>query len=194
LREPTPGPSTAAARRAHVDDLVDVVVNKYAPLPALSLSGLVSRLRYGAPQWRGELKGALQRARQRLKSARVEGVDWYWPPGEDVPEGDPPAEVRLLAPFDPVVWDRRRFELFWGWAYRFEAYTPPARRKFGYYALPLLWREHVIGWANVSVVDGAVKPQVGYVKATAPRERAYKPALEAELERLRVFLGLGPKS
>ena len=51
--------------------------------------------------------------------------------------------VRLLAPFDPVVWDRRRFELFWGWDYRFEAYTPPAKRRFGYYALPLLWRDDV---------------------------------------------------
>jgi uncharacterized protein YcaQ len=51
--------------------------------------------------------------------------------------------VRLLAPFDPVVWDRTRFELFWGWAYRFEAYTPPRLRKLGYYALPLLWRDKV---------------------------------------------------
>lgn len=49
--------------------------------------------------------------------------------------------VRLLAPFDPLVWDRRRFELLWGWPYRFEAYTPPAKRKLGYYALPLLWRD-----------------------------------------------------
>ena len=57
--------------------------------------------------------------------------------------------MRLLAPFDPVVWDRRRFELFWGWAYRFEAYTPAPKRKLGYYALPLLWRDRVIGWANV---------------------------------------------
>ena len=51
--------------------------------------------------------------------------------------------VRLLAPFDPIVWDRRRFELLWGWPYRFEAYTPVAKRKLGYYALPLLWRDRV---------------------------------------------------
>ena len=59
--------------------------------------------------------------------------------------------MRLLAPFDPVVWDRRRFELFWGWAYRFEAYTPAPKRKLGYYALPLLWRDRVIGWGNLSL-------------------------------------------
>jgi uncharacterized protein len=42
--------------------------------------------------------------------------------------------VRFLAPFDPLVWDRRRFEHLWGWAYRFEAYTPKAKRVRGYYA------------------------------------------------------------
>ena len=65
--------------------------------------------------------------------------------------------MRLLAPFDPVVWDRRRFELLWGWAYRFEAYTPAPKRKLGYYALPLLWRDRVIGWANLSVKDGELR-------------------------------------
>ncbi len=190
VREAPPGPRTAVARRAQVDALVDVVVNKYAPLPAASLSGLVSRLRYAVPQWRGELKSALQRTRHRLAHARVDGVDWYWPSGERPQADDVPDMVRLLAPFDPVVWDRRRFELFWDWAYRFEAYTPPAKRKLGYYALPLLWRDRVIGWANLSVTSGALTAHVGYVTSTPPRDRAYKRALESELERLRVFLGL----
>ena len=61
-----------------------------------------------------------------------------------------PEKVRLLAPFDPVVHDRTRFELLWRWVYRFEAYTPVAKRKLGYYALPLLWRDRVIGWGNVA--------------------------------------------
>jgi uncharacterized protein YcaQ len=43
--------------------------------------------------------------------------------------GEPGRDVRFLAPFDPIVWDRRRFELFWGWPYRFEAYTPPRTRR-----------------------------------------------------------------
>ena len=62
--------------------------------------------------------------------------------------------MRLLTPFDPISWDRRRFEIFWGWAYRFEAYTPAAKRKLGYYALPLLWQEQIIGWGNVTVAEG----------------------------------------
>jgi uncharacterized protein YcaQ len=53
------GPADRAGRLASIDALVDVVVRSYAPLPAASLSSLVSRLRYAAPQWRGELrKGA----------------------------------------------------------------------------------------------------------------------------------------
>lgn len=54
---------------------------------------------------------------------------WYWPQEENLLASPvrPLQAVRLFAPFDPVVWDRHRFELFWGWAYRFEAYTPAAR-------------------------------------------------------------------
>lgn len=55
--------------------------------------------------------------------------------------------MRLLTPFDPGVWDLRRFEILWGWTYRFEAYTPAPKRKLGYDALPLLWYDRVIGWA-----------------------------------------------
>lgn len=66
------------------------------------------------------------------------------------------------APFDPVVWDRRRFELLWGWRYRFEAYTPPAKRQLGYYALPLLWCDQVTGWANLRNDGDRLAAQVGF--------------------------------
>jgi uncharacterized protein YcaQ len=179
----------AATRRARIDGLVDVAVGKYAPLPAASLSTVVRRLRYAVPQWTNELVRALQRARSRLAHARVEGVDWYWPAGEDPAAAAPHEDVRLLAPFDPIVWDRHRFELLWGWAYRFEAYTPIPKRKFGYYALPLLWRHRVIGWANVSAADGAIEGQFGYITSRAPRDRHFRHALAEEIERLRISLG-----
>jgi len=184
-----PVPRDAATRRAHLDALVDVVVRKYAPLPAASLSTLVRRLRYAVPQWRGDLDRTLQRAKGRLAHARVDGGEWYWLPDDVpvVPDGD--GRVRLLAPFDPIVWDRRRFEILWGWAYRFEAYTPESKRKLGYYALPLLWRDRVIGWGNVSVKAGTLHATFGYV-ASRPRERTFRQALDEELDRLRVFLGL----
>ena len=91
----------------------------------------------------------------------------------------------VLSPFDPLVWDRRRFEIFWGWAYRFEAYTPIAKRRFGYYALPMLWRDEVIVWGNLSIADGALRADFGYVSGAPPRDRAFARELEAEVERLR---------
>jgi len=183
-------PADAEECRARLDALVHAAVRIYAPVPATSLSYLVRRLRYAVPQWHGELKGALRRAKQRLSHTHVDSVDWYWPAEEKPPGREPEDTVRLLAPFDPVVWDRDRFELLWSWEYRFEAYTPPPKRKRGYYALPLLWRDRVIGWGNLSVEDGALEADLGYV-ASPPRDRVFKRELEAELDRVRVFLGLG---
>jgi len=182
------GVTGALARRARLDALVDIVVSKYAPLPAASLSYVIARLRYAVPHWRDEVRAAQVRARQRLSKAVVDGHTWYWPAGEMPGPVAAPEAVRLLAPFDPVVWDRRRFELLWGWAYRFEAYTPEPKRKLGYYALPLLWRDRVIGWANVSARNGQMQASLGYVAGRPPRERAFGREVEAELERFRLFL------
>ena len=184
------GPGDAAARQAAIDALVDVAVRAYAPVPAASLAPLISRLRYAAPQWRGELAAALKRARKRLSQAEIDGVTWYWPAGELLMREEPEDVVRLLAPFDPLVWDRRRFEMLWGWAYRFEAYTPIAKRQRGYYALPLLWRDRVIGWSNLSVKDGELTADFGYV-GSRPRDAAFKRQLESELDRVRTFMDCG---
>jgi uncharacterized protein YcaQ len=175
-----------------LDALVDVVVQTYAPLPERSLSELVSRVGIGAPQWRTQVRAAFARAKARLPTARVEGLNWYWPEGENPASKRHALDdaVRLLAPFDPVVWDRRRFELFWGWAYRFEAYTPAPKRLRGYYALPLLWRGQVIGWSNLAVKAGALQADLGYVSGQAPHDAAFRAALDVELGRLQTFLGL----
>jgi uncharacterized protein len=183
-------PENATERIARLDALVDAAAALYAPLPSASLSYLVRRLRYAVPQWRGDLTMALQRAKQRLAHSLVDGVDWYWPSNESAIQNEVPDAVRLLTPFDPVVWDRDRLELLWSWVYRFEAYTPAAKRKLGYYALPLLWRDRVIGWANLSVDSGALRSELGYITSRAPRDRAFKRELDSELERMSAFLSL----
>lgn len=94
----------------------------------------------------------------------------------------------FLAPFDPLVWDRGRFKQFWGWEYRFEAYTPAARRVRGYYAMPLLWGDSVVGWANATVSEGLLHVQTGFAGAR-PSGAAFRRELEAEKARLAVFLG-----
>ena len=188
-----PQPDDAAA----YDALVDVVVAHYAPVPAPTLGMLVGRLLYGAPQWKPLRAAALKRAKQRLSHAVVEDMVWYWPCGESPASvrHAPQQGVRLLAPFDPVVWDRTRFERFWGWAYRFEAYTPAHKRVRGYYAMPLMWRDGVVGWGNLSVNNLNTLPKLdvdlGFVKGSPPREAGFRQALDEELDRVAVFLGLG---
>ena len=98
--------------------------------------------------------------------------------------------MRLLAPFDPIVHDRLRFEMFWGWPYRFEAYTPAPRRKLGYYALPLLWRDRVVGWGNLTLVEGALRCAFGYCSGAAPKDPAFRRELAREIDDMRGFLGL----
>jgi uncharacterized protein YcaQ len=190
-RELSPVAIEPAVRRRNLDALVDVIVRKYAPLPTATLRSLVMRLRYGAPQSAGDVDRATTQAIRRLARARIGGVDWHWPQDEDPAKSssDVDDEVRLLAPFDPVVWDRRRFELFWGWRYRLEAYYPPPKRKFGYYALPILWRDRVVGWANVSIVNGALASEFGYA-AGGPRSAGYRRELALEMDRMRTFLRL----
>jgi uncharacterized protein YcaQ len=196
VREPAPAGISQTLQAAEMavaskmDALIDVIVHKYAPLPASTLASLVNMLRFGAPQWTTERSTALARAKQRLGHVRVEGIDWYWPAAEN-PQSRrwrPDDAVRLLTPFDPVVWDRRRFEIFWNWAYRFEAYTPAPKRKLGYYALPLLWHERVIGWGNLTVADGRLNAAFGYTDGRAPRNPAFRAGLDRELDRLRAFL------
>jgi uncharacterized protein YcaQ len=123
-----------------------------------------------------------------LEKHSIDGIVYVWPTSNAVgPE--PPRRVRFLAPFDPVVWDRRRFEHLWQWPYRFEAYTPPAQRVRGYYAMPLLWGRDIIGWANANVANRKLNVELGFV-ARHPRQREFRAERDAEIARLEAFLGL----
>lgn len=183
------GPIDEADCQARLDRLADVAIRIYAPMPLGRLRTLLRRLQYAAPQWEKRIAGAFQRAKLRLAHRPVEGIEWYWPAEWKLRNGEPDDAVRLLAPFDPIVWDRDRFERLWGWTYRFEAYTPPAKRIRGYYALPMLWRDRVIGWGNLSVKDGKLIADFGYVGSRS-RDVVFRRELEAELDRMNGFLGL----
>jgi uncharacterized protein YcaQ len=185
LAHPLPEPLAAADR---VMQLLALIVHLYAPLPERSLrelAAIVIRTSLPAATDMNAVDGMIEG--DRVRRAIVDGVTYVWPAGEEIAV-EPRDNVRLLAPFDPIVWDRRRFELFWGWAYRFEAYTPPAKRRLGYYALPLLWRDAVIGWANAALVSGALEVETGF-SAKRPREATFRRELDAELQRMSAFLG-----
>ncbi len=162
---------STATRHEHIDPgerlkkLVLLIAEILAPVPDRSLRAALQHLAHAAPALEGRHSAVSKLLGSGdLASAVVNGVRYVWP-HDRLPRKPPPETVRFLAPFDPLVWDRRRFEHFWGWSYRFEAYTPPPKRKLGYYAMPLLWREDVIGWVNISNRQGALDVTTGFSSA-----------------------------
>ena len=58
---------------------------------------------------------------------------------------EPPPSVAFLPPFDPVVWDRRLLGTLFGFDYVWELFVPPAKRRWGWYVLPILFRDRLVG-------------------------------------------------
>jgi uncharacterized protein YcaQ len=166
-----------------LQQLVGVLANIFAPSPEASLQTVIARYRdLGTTR---QAIGDLILAGE-FRREIVDGVSYVWPADHHVPS-DVPRKVRFLAPFDPLIWDRRRFEHLWGWPYRFEAYTPAAKRVRGYYAMPLLWRDSIPGWANARVEAGTLKLEIGFV-GKRPSGGEFTRALDAEIARLEAFL------
>ena len=179
-------------RRARAGQLLDLVVQLYAPMPAASLGYLCGLLRYGVPHLSAEVCELQEQAKSRYAHAQVNGLLWYWPKGEKFAAAHTVDDrLRFLAPFDPVVWDRRRFQLFWGWEYKLEAYVPAHKRRMGHYAMPMLWREQILGWANLKVVDDRLQHELGFA-GPRPRGSAFQRALDVALQQMQEFLELEP--
>jgi hypothetical protein len=189
--EHSPQDDSPEARLARAGQLLDMVVRLYAPLSAASLGYLCGLLRHGVPHLAAEARQVKEHAMSRYAHSLVDGLLWFWPQGENpVAAGNPIDDrLRLLAPFDPVVWDRRRFQSFWGWEYKLEAYVPAHERRMGHYAMPMLWGERMLGWANLKVVDGRLQHELGFA-GPRPRGSAFRMALDEALQQMREFLGL----
>ena len=189
--EHTPQNDSPEARLARASQLLDMVVQLYAPLPAASLGYLCGLLRYGVPHLAAEARLVQEHAKSRYAHAQVDGLLWFWPQGEKPAAAHPidDEKLRFLAPFDPVVWDRRRFQVFWGWEYKLEAYVPAHKRRMGHYAMPILWGEQILGWANLKVVNGRLRHELGFA-GSRPRGRAFQLALNQALQQMQEFLEL----
>jgi uncharacterized protein len=98
-----------------------------------------------------------------------------------------PAVLRLLAPFDPILRDRRRTLRLFGFDYRFEGFVPAPQRRFGYYVLPILEGDRLVGRIDPQPVgaDGALRARHVWWEPGIRPTRARQRGLAAALERLR---------
>jgi uncharacterized protein YcaQ len=84
-------------------------------------------------------------AEQRFRALGVRFEKGGWHAHPEVSDAPAPDRVTLLSPFDRLVHDRDRAEALFGFRYRLEMYVPPAQREYGYYVLPILVGDRLVG-------------------------------------------------
>ena len=95
--------------------------------------------------WR-EAERALERRRQRAQGVWLVRGEWYAHP--DIADDPVPDRATLLSPFDQLVANRARLEALFDFYYRLETYVPKGKREYGYYVLPLLVGDRIVGRAE----------------------------------------------
>ncbi len=84
-------------------------------------------------------------AERRFRALGVRSSPDGWEAHPDADDGDVPGRVTFLSPFDRLIHDRDRAEQLFGFRYRLEMFVPKAKREYGYYVLPILRRDELIG-------------------------------------------------
>lgn len=152
-----------------------------------------------------EVEAWLHARRDELETLRIEPADGGRPHTAHAFAGTarriaqaapPPARLRILSPFDPLLRDRKRAERLFGFFYRIEVFVPEAKRRYGYYVFPVMRGDAIIGRIDMKADRDADRLAV---RAFWPEPRvrissALLAALDAELERMRRFSGVGAVS
>jgi hypothetical protein len=104
---------------------------------------------------------------------------------------EPPERMRLLSPFDPVIRDRARVERLFGFDYRFEAFVPEPQRRFGYYVLPMLEGEQLVGRIDPKFQRerGTLEVRKVYWEPNVKVTKARRKKLDEALARLANLIG-----
>ncbi|MEA2156451.1 MAG: uncharacterized protein QOE11_2591 [Solirubrobacteraceae bacterium] len=130
-----------------------------------------------------------------LEHVDVQGLrgDWYAAPAdlERLPELSPGARTTALSPFDNLLCDRARTAELFGFDHRLEIYVPAAKRRWGYYVLPILHRERLVARAD-AVLDrdaGLLRVNALYHEDGVRRTPALERAIARALERLAAWRG-----
>jgi uncharacterized protein YcaQ len=192
---PARPPAVDTPDRAECDRRMTLhVARTLMPVPVPTLRTVIAQLRRrGGPavERRRPHNIAPLVASGELRAEVVDGIEYAWPADAGEAGVEPPKRnVRFLAPFDPVVWDRQRFEHLWDWPYRFEAYTPAPRRKFGYYAIPILFGDRVVGWVQATTARGPLDVHGQFV-GPRPQSGTFCRGFEREVVRLAKMLEVG---
>lgn len=104
---------------------------------------------------------------------------------------EPPDRIRLLSPFDPVIRDRARVLRLFRFDYRFEAFVPEPQRKYGYYVLPILEEDRLVGRISPKFQrdQGVLEVQQVYWEPSVRVTKIQRQKLEEALQRLASLIG-----
>jgi uncharacterized protein YcaQ len=122
--------------------------------------------------------------------ADIEGTTGPWRVDPDATAAGFEGRTALLSPFDRLIHDRVRAMDLFGFEYTLEMYKPKHARRWGYFALPVLHDDRLIGKLDATTDRKAARLHVHAVHADVPFSRAMTKAVEAEIEALASWLGL----
>lgn len=114
-------------------------------------------------------------------------IHWAEPKTLEMPAGAPPDLVHILSPFDPLIIQRKRLKLFFDYDHLFEAYLPAARRKLGYFALPVLMGDTIVAALDLKTDRAAGKLLVQNWVNLVDTGAEGRAAIEAALSRFERF-------